>query len=106
MGMTQYVKERLFEPVLTTKDDRHGSGLGLATCYGIVGQSGGHITVESELAKGTAVRIYLPEVAAPPAVAYRKRPKLPSGTETILVVEDDISMRHVTVRTLHLIGFN
>jgi two-component system cell cycle sensor histidine kinase/response regulator CckA len=106
MGMSDEVKEHLFEPFFTTKDDRHGSGLGLATCYGIVGQSGGHITVESELAKGTAVHIYLPEVAAPPPVPYRKRPKLPSGTETILVVEDDISVRHVAVRTLRMLGYN
>src|SRR5438477_581869 len=106
MGMSQEVKEHLFEPFFTTKDDRHGSGLGLATCYGIVGQSGGHITVESELAKGTAVHIYLPEVAAPPAAAYRKRPKLPNGNETILVVEDDISVRHVAVRTLRMLGYN
>ena len=104
MGMSQEVKEHLFEPFFSTKGDRHGSGLGLATCYGIVGQSGGHITVESELAKGTALYIYLPEVAAPPAAAYRKRPKLPSGTGTILVVEDDISVRHVTVRTLRMLG--
>jgi len=106
MGMSEEVKERLFEPFFTTKDDRHGSGLGLATCYGIVGQSGGHIAVESELAKGTAVHIYLPEVAAPPAAAYRKRPKLPNGNETILVVEDDISVRHVAVRTLRMLGYN
>jgi signal transduction histidine kinase/CheY-like chemotaxis protein len=106
MGMTDDVKEHLFEPFFTTKDDRHGSGLGLATCYGIVRQSGGHIIVESELGKGTAVHIYLPEVGAPPPAPYRKRPKLPSGTETILVVEDDISVRHVAVRTLRMLGYN
>ena len=106
MGMSEEVKEHLFEPFFSTKDDRHGSGLGLAPCYGIVGQSGGHITVESELAKGTAVHIYLPETAAPPAATYRKRLKLPSGTETILVVEDDISVRHVAVRTLRMLGYN
>jgi two-component system, cell cycle sensor histidine kinase and response regulator CckA len=106
MGMSDDVKAHLFEPFFTTKDDRHGSGLGLATCYGIVRQSGGHITIESELAKGTAVRIYLPEVAAPPPADYRKRPKLPNGTETILVVEDDISVRHVAVRTLRMLGYN
>ncbi|PYK79987.1 MAG: hypothetical protein DME38_04525 [Verrucomicrobia bacterium] len=106
MGMTDDVKEHLFEPFFTTKDDRHGSGLGLATCYGIVRQSGGHIIVESELGKGTAVYIYLPEVVAPPPAPYRKRPKLPSGTETILVVEDDISVRHVAVRTLRMLGYN
>jgi two-component system cell cycle sensor histidine kinase/response regulator CckA len=106
MGMSEEVKEHLFEPFFSTKEDRHGSGLGLATCYGIVRQSGGQITIESELAKGTAVHIYLPEVAAPPAATYRKRPKLPSGNETILVVEDDISVRHVAVRTLRMLGYN
>jgi two-component system, cell cycle sensor histidine kinase and response regulator CckA len=106
MGMTDDVKEHLFEPFFTTKDDRHRSGLGLATCYGIVRQSGGHIIVETQLGKGTAVHIYLPEVVAPPPTPYRKRPKLPSGTETILVVEDDISVRHVAVRTLRMLGYN
>lgn len=106
MGMSDEVKEHLFEPFFTTKEDRHGSGLGLATCYGIVRQSGGHIIVESELGKGTAVHIYLPEVVAPPPASYRKRPKLPSGNETILVVEDDISVRHVAVRTLRMLGYN
>jgi CheY-like chemotaxis protein len=106
MGMTDDVKEHLFEPFFTTKEDRHGSGLGLATCYGIVRQSGGHIIIESEFGKGTAVHIYLPEAVAPPPAPYRKRPKLPSGTETILVVEDDISVRHVAVRTLRMLGYN
>lgn len=106
MGMTDDTKEHLFEPFFTTKDDRHRSGLGLATCYGIVRQSGGHISIDTELGKGTAVHIYLPEVVAPPPAPYRKRLKLPSGTETILVVEDDISVRHVTVRTLRMLGYN
>jgi len=106
MGMTPEAKEHLFEPFFTTKDPRYGSGLGLATCYGIIRQSGGHINIESELGKGTAVRIFLPEVSAPPLIQYRKRPKLPSGTETILVVEDDISVRHVAVRTLRMLGYN
>ena len=106
MGMTGDVKEHLFEPFFTTKDDRHGSGLGLATCYGIVRQSGGQIIVDSQLGKGTAVHIYLPQAAAPPPAPYRKRPKLPSGSETILVVEDDISVRHVAVRTLRMLGYN
>src|SRR5436853_3289273 len=106
MGMSEEVKEHLFEPFFSTKGDPHGSGLGLATCYGIARQSGGHITVESEQAKGNAGYIYLPEVAAPPTAAYRKRPKLPNGTETILVVEDDISVRHVAARTLRMLGYN
>ena len=106
-GMTEEVKAHLFEPFFTTKDEGRGSGLGLATSYGIVRQSGGHISVESELGKGTTVQIFLPRVAAPPAPSYR-RPganKLPSGAETILVLEDDISVRHISVRVLRGLGY-
>ena len=106
-GMTDEVKAHVFEPFFTTKDDRHASGLGLAACYGIVRQSGGHVAVESELGKGTAVHIYLPEVPAPPAAEYRKprAPQTPSGNETVLMLEDDISVRHVMVRTLRRLGY-
>ncbi|HEX8899148.1 MAG TPA: ATP-binding protein, partial [Chthoniobacterales bacterium] len=105
-GMTDAVKQHLFEPFFTTKDEG-GSGLGLATSYGIVRQSGGHICVESELGKGTTVRIILPKVAAPPAPSYKKpgANKLPTGTETILVLEDDISVRHLSVRVLRSLGY-
>ncbi|HVF70525.1 MAG TPA: ATP-binding protein [Chthoniobacterales bacterium] len=106
-GMTEEVKAHLFEPFFTTKDEGNGSGLGLATSYGIVRQSGGHIFVESDLGKGTTVKILLPKVAAPPAPTYR-RPganKLPSGAETILVLEDDISVRHISVRVLRSLGY-
>ena len=106
-GMTDEVKQHLFEPFFTTKDEGRGSGLGLATSYGIVRQSGGHILVESELGKGTTVQILLPKVPAPPAPSY-KRPggnKLPTGVETILVLEDDISVRHISVRVLRGLGY-
>lgn len=106
-GMTDEVKQHVFEPFFTTKDEGRGSGLGLATSYGIVRQSGGHICVESELGKGTTVKIFLPRVAAPAPPAY-KRPganKLPTGTETILVLEDDISVRHLSVRVLRSLGY-
>ena len=107
-GMSDEVKAHLFEPFFTTKEEDHGSGLGLATCYGIVRQSGGHICVESELGRGTTITIYLPKVAAPPAPSY-KRPnskKLPVGTETILVLEDDVSVRHISVRVLRSLGYD
>jgi two-component system cell cycle sensor histidine kinase/response regulator CckA len=105
-GMSEEVQQHLFEPFFTTKHEG-GSGLGLATSYGIVRQSGGHICVESELGKGTTVRIFLPKVAAPTPPSYR-RPgpnKLPKGTETVLVLEDDISVRHLSVRVLRSLGY-
>jgi signal transduction histidine kinase/ActR/RegA family two-component response regulator len=105
-GMTEEVQQHLFEPFFTTKDEG-GSGLGLAASYGIVRQSGGHICVESELGKGTTVKIFLPKVPAPPPPSYRKPKanKLPTGTETVLVLEDDISVRHLSVRVLRSLGY-
>ena len=103
-GMSDEVKAHLFEPFFTTKEKR--SGLGLATTYGIVHQSGGHICVESELGKGTIVQIYLPRVATPPP-SYKKpiSKQLPTGTETILVLEDDIGVRHISIRVLRNLGY-
>jgi two-component system, cell cycle sensor histidine kinase and response regulator CckA len=107
-GMTDEVKQHLFEPFFTTKDEGHGTGLGLATSYGIVRQSGGHICVESELGQGTTVRIFLPRVPAPPPPSYKKpgAKKLPTGSETILVLEDDIGVRHLSVRVLRSLGYD
>jgi PAS domain S-box-containing protein len=107
VGMSDEVKSHLFEPFFTTKDEGLGSGLGLATSYGIVRQSSGHICVESESGRGTKVRIYFPKVPPPPAPSYKKHSakKLPRGTETILVLEDDISVRHVSVRVLRGLGY-
>ena len=106
-GMTDEVKMHLFEPFFTTKEGGKGSGLGLATSYGIVRQSGGQIRIESEVGQGTTVQIYLPKVAPPPAPSYRKISdrKLPTGTETILVLEDDIGVRHMSVRVLRNLGY-
>ena len=108
VGMSDEVKQHLFEPFFTTKDEGGGNGLGLATSYGIVRQSGGEICVESELGAGTTVRIFLPRVPAPQPPSY-KRPsgnKMPRGAETILVLEDDISVRHISVRVLRGLGYN
>ena len=103
-GMSEEVKAHLFEPFFTTKAEGAATGLGLATCYGIVKQSGGRILVESEIGKGTSVEIYLPRVSAP---TYRKpgNKNLPTGNETILVLEDDVSVRHISVRVLRSLGY-
>lgn len=108
LGMTDEVKRHLFEPFFTTKDEGRGSGLGLATSYGIVRQSGGHICVESELGQGTTVKIFLPRVPAPPPPSYKRpgRNKMPVGIESILVLEDDISVRHISVRVLRSLGYD
>jgi PAS domain S-box-containing protein len=106
-GMSDEAKAHLFEPFFTTRTDAKRSGLGLATCYGIAHQSGGHLRVESEEGKGTTVRVYLPRVPAPPPPSYKKpgSKKLLGGTETILVLEDDISVRHISVRMLRGLGY-
>ena len=107
IGMSDEVKAHVFEPFFTTKNEGEGTGLGLATSYGIVRQSGGYIAIESELGKGTAVKIYFPRVPAPPPPSYKKpvSRKLPTGNETILVLEDDISVRHISVRLLRKLGY-
>jgi two-component system cell cycle sensor histidine kinase/response regulator CckA len=90
-GMSKEVRAHLFEPFFTTKGVGQGSGLGLATCYGIVKQSGGHISVYSELGRGTTFKIYLPEVQAATTMPVLRADSqvLPRGTETILLVDDD-----------------
>jgi two-component system, cell cycle sensor histidine kinase and response regulator CckA len=105
-GMSEEVKARLFEPFFTTKAKGNRNGLGLATSYGIVRQSGGHICAESVLGKGTTFRIFLPRVPAPPA-PYKKRhgAKMPTGTESVLVLEDDVSVRHLSVHALRRLGY-
>jgi len=106
VGMSDEVRTHLFEPFYTTKDVGKGTGLGLATAYGIVQQSGGEITVESELGKGSVFLIDLPQGNGVPAV-----PELPvaphahGGSETVLLVEDDEAVRTLTRRVLELQGY-
>ncbi|MEY2481316.1 MAG: hypothetical protein QOI04_2243 [Verrucomicrobiota bacterium] len=107
VGMSDEVKAHLFEPFFSTKNEELGSGLGLATSYGIVRQSGGHIFIDSELGRGTTVKIYFAKVDAPPPSPYKKpSAKKLSGTETILVLEDDVSVRHISVRVLRNLGYD
>ncbi len=107
MGMSPAVRARMFEPYFTTKDVGKGTGLGLSTAYGIVRQSDGHITVASEIGLGTTFRILLPrseaEVAVDPDSSVQK---LPGGTEHILVVEDDSSVRRLAKDLLTRLGYS
>jgi signal transduction histidine kinase len=106
-GMTDEVKARLFEAFFTTKPKGKGTGLGLATCQTIVQQSGGHIGVYSEIGKGTTFKIYFPRVEQPLDDAARtvQTGPLPRGTETLLVVEDEPSVRHLTRGVLETQGY-
>jgi two-component system cell cycle sensor histidine kinase/response regulator CckA len=105
-GMTGEVMSRIFEPFFTTKELGKGTGLGLATCKTIVEQSGGQISVSSEVGKGTTFQIFLPSVDAPAEVAAPAPARiLPGGTETILVVEDEPSVRHLARGVLQARGY-
>jgi signal transduction histidine kinase/CheY-like chemotaxis protein len=104
-GMDETTRAKAFEPFFTTKPA--GSGLGLATAYGIVTQSGGHIELESQLGSGTSFRLYLPETvqrpSSMPAPAHSQR--LPRGNETILLVDDEPLVRESTRRMLKSLGY-
>ena len=105
-GMSEETRAHAFEPFFTTKGLGKGTGLGLATCHGIVKQSGGHVTLYSEVGVGTTFRIYLPRVAAAAeAVEAAVAPTTPKGNETILVVEDDPGVRRVGARLLRAQGY-
>src|SRR5207302_2824312 len=102
VGMDAATRARMFEPFFTTKAPGKGTGLGLATVYGLVKQHGGGIEVDSEPGKGTRFRIYFP-LADGVAVAVRPRAGVAAvrgGRETVLVVEDDDQLRRSAKRIL------
>ncbi len=115
-GMDEEVKAKIFEPFFTTKAQGEGTGLGLATVYGIVEQSGGHLAVDSELGKGTTFTVYLPEAdmslveaeVAPTQKSPVPAIKTPSdlaGSGHILFVEDEDSVRIIAAKTLRKRGY-
>jgi PAS domain S-box-containing protein len=106
-GMDEPTKQRIFEPFFTTKEAGKGTGLGLATVYGIVKQSEGSVWVYSELGRGTTFKIYLPRIAAPSAAqTVPKSEAIRRGTETVLLVEDDPGVRRLAERILSSAGYS
>jgi two-component system cell cycle sensor histidine kinase/response regulator CckA len=112
-GMSEETRRHLFEPFYTTKATGEGTGLGLATCFGIVQQARGRIEVVSELGVGTTFRVLLPAVALPlsqpaPSAPAASAPPLsaPLGDETILLLDDDALVRSATARVLRRLGYS
>ncbi len=109
IGMDEETRERIFDPFYSTRERGRGSGLGLATVYGIVKQSGGSIWVTSEPGAGSNFRIYLPRIAAAPRRTVDRRGVrvggVPGGSEHVLLVEDDALVRDMTARILEELGY-
>ena len=108
VGMKPEIQERIFEPFFTTKEKGKGTGLGLSTVYGVAKQTGGDISVYSELGRGTTFKIYFPQVDEPLEETGKKvtRGKMQGGHETILVVEDEEEVRKLAAGILKRHGYN
>jgi len=105
-GMDKETQSRIFEPFFTTKEKGKGTGLGLSTVYGIVKQSGGYVMVQSELGRGSTFRIYLPQVEGTAEKSVTPVARTASGgNETVLLVEDEESVRQLVRDTLELKGY-
>jgi two-component system cell cycle sensor histidine kinase/response regulator CckA len=106
MGMSAEVQSHIFEPFYTTKEQGKGTGLGLATVYGVIKQSGGYIWLESEIGKGSTFQVYLPRAEGVEEETPRVEPSFKShGPGTILVAEDEPSLRKLTCNTLKESGY-
>jgi len=106
VGMSPEIQSKIFEPFFTTKPAGKGTGLGLATCHGIVKQCGGHIAVYSEPGHGTAMRVYLPRIKAEVTPRIDLTPKpAPGGNETILFAEDSALVRELLAEELRTAGY-
>ena len=107
IGIEEAIRDQIFEPFFTTKSRSKGSGLGLATVYGVVRQSGGQILVESETGQGSRFRVFLPRVEDRPEarLASRSSPGLPRGNETIFLVEDEPAVRGFLSGLLERLGY-
>ncbi|MEA2561793.1 MAG: two-component system, cell cycle sensor histidine kinase and response regulator CckA [Acidobacteriota bacterium] len=106
-GMSEHVRAHLFEPFFTTKDYDRGTGLGLATIYGTVSQSGGAIHVETELGKGSTFTVYFPQAKEPKEAVPRSEParEMARGTEVILLTEDEDNIREPAQEILEARGY-
>jgi PAS domain S-box-containing protein len=104
-GIEKEILSKIFEPFFTTKESGKGTGLGLATVYGIVKQSGGYVWVYSELGHGTTFKIYLPRIDEPATPDVQERPMPSKGWETILLVEDEGSLRAIAREILEEHGY-
>ena len=105
-GMTAAILEKAFEPFFSTKPEGQGTGLGLSMVYGLVKQSAGHVKIYSEPGHGTTVKLYLPRsIETEDVVVNVQSEPIESGSETVLVVEDDNDVRETTVATLQDLGY-
>ena len=108
-GMSEEIKDKVLEPFFTTKGQGKGTGLGLSMVYGFVQRSGGHIKIYSELGEGTSIQIFLPKAEGEVQTDINEKPSStehPIGTETILVVDDEVDLLDVTVEYLSNLGYS